>query len=168
MPRFDPEAILRVLELHRVEYVLIGGLAATLHGSPLRTGDADICPSSSEQNLDRLAAALNELEARIRSADAPEGVRFACDAKFLSNLEMLNLVTRYGDLDIAFRPLGTAGYSDLVQNCVRYDLEGLEVPVASLVDIIRSKEASGRQKDQAMLPTLRTLLRQSKPGDSPN
>ena len=111
MPRFDPEAILRVLELHRVEYVLIVGLAATLHGSPLRTGDAHICPSSSEENLHRLAAALNELEARIRSADAPEGLRFACDAKLLSNLEMSNLVTRYGDLDISFRPLATAGYS---------------------------------------------------------
>lgn len=168
MPRFNPEAILRVLEEHRVEYVLIGGLAATLHGSPLRTGDADICPFSSEENLGRLADALNELGARIRSADAPEGLPLTCDATFLSNLEILNLVTRYGDLDISFRPSGTAGYPELVRGSVRFDLEGLVVPVASLADIIRSKEASGRPKDAAMLPTLRTLARQSKPRGSPD
>lgn len=45
LPRFDPEAMLRVLTDHQVRYVLIGGLAATLHGSPVRTGDADICPA---------------------------------------------------------------------------------------------------------------------------
>ena len=55
MPRFDPEAILKVLESHGVDYVLIGGLAATLHGSPIRTGDADICPSPETPNLVRLA-----------------------------------------------------------------------------------------------------------------
>ena len=84
MPRFDPEAILRALNRHRVESVLIGGLAATLHGS-LRTGDADIYPSLDDENLGRLANALNELEARMGSADAPEGLPFARDAKLLSN-----------------------------------------------------------------------------------
>ena len=81
MPRFDPEAILQLLERHEVRYVLIGGLAATLHGSPLRTGDADICPAATPDNLERLAAALREMEARIRSADAPGGPPFTCDAK---------------------------------------------------------------------------------------
>jgi hypothetical protein len=55
MPRFDPEAMLRVLADHEVRYGLIGGLAATLHGSPLRTGDADICPARDRENVERLA-----------------------------------------------------------------------------------------------------------------
>jgi hypothetical protein len=166
MPRFDPEAILRVLESHQVRYVLIGGLAATLHGSPIRTGDADICPSQETGNLDRLAAALDEMGARIRSPDAPEGLPFSCDAAFLRKVQMLNLVTRYGELDISLEPSGTVGYSDLVQNAVKYDLAGLVVPVAALADIIRSKEAAGRAKDKAMLPTLRTLLREIRRSDS--
>ena len=57
MPRFQPEAILRVLLRHRVDFVLIGGVAATLHGSNLRTGDLDICPARDPANLERLAGA---------------------------------------------------------------------------------------------------------------
>jgi hypothetical protein len=98
--------------------------------------------------------------------DAPEGVPFSCDEEFLRKVEMLNLVTRYGGLDISLKPSGTDGYSDLVQNAVKYDLGGLVVPVATLADIIRSKEAAGRSKDKAMLPTLRTLLREMRRSDS--
>src|SRR5437867_4635210 len=105
----------RTLEAHGVRYVLIGGLAATLHGSPLRTGDADICPAKDAANLERLARALEAMDARIRAPDAEAGVRFACDARFLAGVELLNLTTRFGDLDIAFRPAGTGGYDDLLQ-----------------------------------------------------
>ena len=154
--------MLRVLEAHSVDYVLIGGLAATLHGSPLRTGDADICPATKLQNLQRLAAALVEMEAKVRTVDAPGGLSFSCDAEFLRKVELLNLMTRFGDLDISFRPSGTAGYEDLRRAAVHYELEGLLVTVASLADIIRSKEAAGRAKDAAALPTLRTLLRARK------
>src|SRR5207249_6941980 len=82
-------------------------LAATLHGSPLRTGDADICPAKDAANLERLARALEAMDARVRAPDAEAGVRFACDARFLTGVELLNLTTRFGDLDIAFRPAGT-------------------------------------------------------------
>src|SRR5438445_2205282 len=130
----------RALTERGVEYVLIGGLAATLHGSPLRTGDADICPARDQENLDRLAAALRAMEAKIRSPDAPGGLQFACDAAFLRNVELVNLTTTFGDIDVAFRPAGTGGYEDLRRNAVEYDLGGLIIPVAALADIIRSKE----------------------------
>jgi hypothetical protein len=83
VPRFQPEAILHALHRHNVRYILIDGLAATLHGSPLRTGDADICPDTTPENLEHLALALREIGARIRADDAPEGLPFACDAAFL-------------------------------------------------------------------------------------
>ncbi len=161
MPRFRPEEMFRTLEAHGVRYLLIGGLAATLHGSPLRTGDADICPAKDAANLERLARALEAMDARIRAPDAEAGVRFACDARFLAGVELLNLTTRFGDLDIAFRPAGTGGYDDLLQGAERYDLEGLVVPVASLPDVIRSKKAANRPKDHAALDTLQELLRRS-------
>jgi hypothetical protein len=161
MPRFDPVSMLSVLERNQVDYVLIGGLAATLHGSPLRTGDANICPASDPDNLERLAAALVEMGAKIRSVDAPDGLEFACDATFLRSAELLNLVTQYGDLDISLRPSGTTGFEKLERSAKRFDLEGLIVPVASLSDIIRSKESADREKDRQSLPTLRTLLKRT-------
>src|SRR5438034_1930158 len=86
----------RALEAHAVRYVLIGGLAATLHGSPLRTGDADICPARDAENFERLARALEAMDARIRAPDLEAGVRFACDAR-LAGVELLNLTTRFGE-----------------------------------------------------------------------
>jgi predicted nucleotidyltransferase len=158
VPRFQPEEIFRVLDRHEVEYVVIGGIAATLHGSNLRTGDVDICPSRSLQNLSRLAAALKEMDARIRTADVPDGLPFACDAEFIAGIDLLNLVTRFGDFDISFVPAGTSGYEDLARKAVRVDLEPVIVPVAALEDVIRSKRAAGRPKDLQQLPTLEILL----------
>lgn len=157
-PAFDPEGILRTLTRHEVAFVLIGGLAATIHGSPLRTNDADICPSTTARNLKRLALALQDLDARLRSSDAAEGVPFSIDPVALKRAEMWNLVTRLGELDVSFRPSGTAGYEDLVRGSVLVDLDGLAVKVASLLDIIRSKEAAGRAKDRNALPLLRAML----------
>lgn len=158
MPRFDPEAMLRILADEGVRYVLIGGLAATLHGSPLRTGDADICPARDGDNLDRLGVALRRMDARIRTENVPGGLPFACDGAFFRNVDLVNLTTRLGDLDVSSFPAGTTGYTDLQSHVVEYDLGGLVVPVAALTDIIRSKEAAGREKDRAALPTLRILL----------
>jgi hypothetical protein len=154
---FDPRAILGVLERHGVEYVVIGGLAATLRGSPHVTTDVDITPSRALKNLTRLSAALDELEARIRVEGAPGGMPFNHDAGSLGRMETLNLTTNHGDLDIAFVPAGTSGFEDLARDATTVALEGVQVRVASLVDIIRSKEAASRPKDYLTLPTLRRL-----------
>jgi len=164
VPRFQPEELLRALEAHGVRYVIIGGIGATLHGSPLPTRDADICPAFDDANLEALAGALKHLAARIRAADAPTGLPFACDAAFLRQMKLLNLTTRFGDLDVAFEPAGTGGFEDLWARAVRYDLgDGLNVPVAALEDIIRSKEAANREKDRHALPVLRLLLHKRGP-----
>ena len=155
---FSPEDLLRVLEKHRVEYVMIGGLAAVLRGSPLRTSDMDICPKRSPENLARLARAVQEVGARVRAEDAEDGGPFACDAAFLAGVDLLNLVTKFGDLDISYQPAGTAGFDDLARKAEQFDLDGVVAPVAALEDIIRSKQAANRAKDLAALPTLRTLL----------
>ena len=66
---FQPEAVIRLLGRHRVRWVLIGGLAAITHGAPLVTQDVDICYARDEENLERLAAALRDVRAALRSAD---------------------------------------------------------------------------------------------------
>jgi hypothetical protein len=68
------------------------------------------------------------------------------------------LETDAGDFDLVFEPAGTQGYEDLRRHALLLDLGAGDVPVASLVDVIRSKEAVGRPKDQAQLPALRQTL----------
>ena len=154
----DPEKLFNALARHGVEYVLIGGLAANLHGSPLVTNDADITPKRTRANLDRLAAALRELGARIRTTAEPDGQPFACDAEFLERMKMLNLQTSAGEFDISFEPGAfEGGYEALVSHAVELEVFGVLVKVASLHDIIRSKEATNRLKDQAALPHLYAL-----------
>jgi hypothetical protein len=156
---FQPRNLIAVLESHGVRYVLIGGFAALVQGSGLVTNDADVCPARDEDNLERLAATLAELDARIATVDDPRGADFPHEPEFIGRVETWNLVTRYGRFDIWFRPSGTEGYEDLRRRAIDFDLgEGLVVPVASLVDIIRSKEAAGRDKDRRALPILRQLL----------
>lgn len=149
------EEIVGALAAHEVRYVVIGGLGAVLHGSPIVTQDADICPAFDRENLDRLAAALRTLKARLRVAGVPEGIAFPYDGAFLSNVRLLNLSTPFGDLDLNYEPAGTTGYGDLQPNAVIYEIAGRKVAVASLDDIIRSKEAANRDKDRAALPALR-------------
>lgn len=157
MSGFDPTAVLRTLEAHRVDHVLIGGVAAALHGSPLATGDIDICPRRDEDNLIRLAAALEAVGAAI-DAGGTDTVPLPPDPALLAQAATWNLVTDHGRVDISFEPSGTTGYHDLRRDAVVFELDDLTVWVASLADIIRSKEAAGRERDRQALPTLRRLL----------
>jgi len=154
----DLARLLEVLDRHKVAYVLIGGLAAVYHGSPFPTEDADITPQTDRANLESLAAALVELDARIRTDSEPAGLPFACDADSLAASKTVNLTTAAGGLDLTFEPAGTAGYDDLRRDATRTDLYGVTVQIASLADVIRSKQAANRPKDQRVLPTLREIL----------
>ena len=138
--------------------MVIGGLAATFHGSPLVTNDVDITPERTRENLDRLSAALKDLEARIRTDSAPEGLAFDHNGASLAAANIWNLTTSAGDFDITFVPAGTGGYSDLRVGAIDLDVLGLTIPVAALADMVRSKEAAGREKDARTLPTLRRML----------
>lgn len=155
---FRPEAILEALERHGVEYVLVGGMAAALQGSPLVTVDVDVTPRRTDANLRRLSAALRELGARVRTDDAPGGLAFDHDPVSLAAAGVWNLETAFGDLDVTFEPAGTGGYDDLRRDALRVEVLGVATTVASLADVVRSKEAAGRPKDLLVLPVLRRLL----------
>ncbi len=158
MAEFQPQAILETLDRHRIRYVLVGGLAAVLHGAPHVTTDVDIVPEEARDNLERLSAALKELGARIRVTGEPEGIPFDHSAESLARVRIWNLTTSLGDLDISFEPSGTQGYEDLRRDVASLRIHGIDVPVASLADVIRSKEAADRPRDRAALPALRELL----------
>jgi hypothetical protein len=158
---FRPERILRVFHDHGVRCVLIGGFAAVIHGSPYVTTDVDLVPATTADNLKRLSAALAGLHARVWTDGEPGGLGFPFDAASLASSSVWNLVTDFGRLDLAFEPSGTGGYDDVARDAVHLTILGAEVDVASLADVIRSKEAAGREKDRLVLPVLRRILEET-------
>jgi len=156
---FDPERIITVLARHEVRFVLIGATAARLHGFPRLTADADITPSRDRHNLNRLAGALRQLEAKIYTESLPEGLPFDVSAQTLERADLWNLTTSAGRLDVAFAPSGTGGYDDLMKGAVEFDVFGVKLLAASLEDIIRSKEAAGRPQDRQDVAVMREMLR---------
>ncbi|HEY5303878.1 MAG TPA: DUF6036 family nucleotidyltransferase [Acidimicrobiales bacterium] len=156
---FDPLQILGVLRHHRVNFVVVGGLAAVVHGSDMATFDLDVTPERRAQNLERLVGALRELGATIRVEGAPEGIAFEPSAPLLSRLTVLNLTTHHGDLDLVMTPAGLGDYDEMVRRAQEITVDGVTIQVASLADVIASKEASNRVKDRLTLPGLRVLQR---------
>jgi hypothetical protein len=150
-----------VLAEHDVRYVLIGALAARLQGFPRVTADADITPARGVDNLERLANALRALDAKVFTESVPEGLKFDCSAQALARAEMWNLVTSAGRIDVAFAPTGTEGYDDLIRNALDYEVFGTRLHVASLEDIIRSKQASDRPQDRQDMLVMREILRRT-------
>lgn len=153
----DPRALFAVLDAHHVDYVLIGGLAAVLHGSPLTTLDADLLPEMSDANLRRLAVALRDLDAALRIDGEPDRVPFDPHPALIRSMRCLNLRTRVGDVDLTIEPAALDDYESVSTTSVGVLVDGVEVRVASLDDIIRSKEAADRPKDHAALPYLHAL-----------
>ena len=149
---------LEVLAKHHVDLVVVGGVAAVLNGAPVATFDLDIVHARSRENLQRLVAALNELDARYRDPAGrelrPEPTALAGDGHHL-------LLTRCGPVDV----LGQIGhgqrYEDLLPDAVEIIVGGVSVRVLGLAALIRTKEEAGRDKDRAVLGILRQTLRES-------
>ena len=161
----DPEKLIQTLGRHDVAYVLIGALAARLQGFPRLTADADITPARDAENLERLAAALRELDARVYTESVPEGLPFDCSAETLTRADLWNLTTAAGRLDVAVRPSGTGGFDDLRSGAIRFDVFGVEILASDLPDIIRSKEAADRPQDRQDVIVLREILRRRETGE---
>ena len=148
----------RILNEEKVDYVVLGGFAAILRGSPITTRDLDVIPDRARENLDRLGRALTRMNAMIRIAGDPVPTKI--DGPFLANMpHMLNLVTDFGDLDIIFTPAGQAGDFAGWKSSATSEVidDGLVVSVASLDDIIDSKQSANRAKDHVALPYLESL-----------
>jgi hypothetical protein len=158
----DPGRILTTLNDHDVKFVLIGALAARLHGFPRLTADADITPLHSSENLEHLARALRKLKARIFTEAIPEGLEFDCSAAMLKRSSTWSLVTSAGRIDIAFKPAGTQGFYENKKNPKKFKAYGVTFLAASITDIIRSKEAAGTPKDRADVLLLKAIQKRDR------
>lgn len=152
---FDPLAILATLFRHRVRFVVIGGFAAQIQGSPSLTADLDVCPAWDRANLRALAHALDEMGAR-RRGPGPD-LPVPLDAGALAGGDWFTLGTRFGNLDLLGRPTPDTNFETLERTAERFDLDGLPVLVASVDDLIRLKRAAGRPKDLIEVEVLGAL-----------
>jgi hypothetical protein len=151
----DFEATLKALSDRGVNFVVIGGYAATLHGSAYLTRDLDICYERTPENIERLVSALRPYHPRLRGA--PEGLPFLFDVETLSNGMNFTLATDLGDIDLLGHLSGLGEYPAVALDALSMPLFGGEYRVASLDSLIRSKRAAGRNKDLNVLPELEAL-----------
>jgi hypothetical protein len=155
-PEPDFFAILEVLARHKVDFIVVGGVAATLQGALLMTMDVDIVHDRETSNIERLLAALRELDAFYRLQASR---RLPPNSSHLSSRGHHLLSTKFGALDV----LGTIGHahewSELIQKTDIVELqEGLTIAVLDLPTQIAIKEEVNRPKDAIMLPILRQTL----------
>jgi hypothetical protein len=155
-PEFRPRPILDALIAHRVDFVVIGGIAGVLRGSSYPTYDLDVAYARDAENLERLASALLQLRATLRGA--PPDLPFILDAKTLENGAHFTFDTPYGSVDILTDPDGAPKYDELKRAAgAPQPLEGVLVYAASLDHLIGMKEAAGRTKDKLMASEYRML-----------
>jgi hypothetical protein len=149
--------LLTRLEQEHVEHVLIGGLAATVHGVDNADTTVVIVPARFERNMDRLARVLQGVGARRRDALAHESTNLSPAG--LRQRNRWSLHTRIGELEIDFEPPATAGHLDIFQDARRYALAPqLEVEVAALADLLRIAEMRRSRVDENLLVALRQAL----------
>lgn len=150
-PPLDAERILRALAEHKVDYVLIGGLAVQTHGHVRTTNDADLIPAPEPANLKRLAAALRSLGAKVAN---PGAERTEISAKMLPRATIWQFTSRDGGIDVMHEVPGGRSFAELSERALHVRLGDIDVPVVGLDDLIQMKLARGRPLDLADVASL--------------
>ena len=152
------EALLRALRDGGVEFILVGGMAATAHGSTRLTLDVDIVYRRTPDNLQRIVTTLKPRSPYLRGA--PAGLPFLWDAKTLDRGLNFTLTTSLGDLDLLGEITGGGGYDDLLPHTGELQLFGIAVRCLKLQKLIAVKRAAGRPKDFDGIAHLEAILRE--------
>jgi hypothetical protein len=143
---FGPTRLLRALTDGNVDFVVVGGVAVVVvQALPRFTNDLDITYATDAANLEALGAMLAEIGARLRGVD--EDLPFVADARALRQTQILMLETGHGALDLRVDPPGAPRYEAMRDGADRIELDGAEVRIASIDDLITMKRAAGRPQD---------------------
>lgn len=159
----DLGELIAVLARHGVDYVVIGGVATQVHGHRRTTMDLDLTPDPDPENLRRLGEALAELEAVPRGGAVGEVELPVGDPERLAIAAIVPpLLTRHGQIHILKEPKGARAFEELREGALVVDLDGNDVPIASLDDLIRMKRAAGRPADLDDIAVLAEVERQGR------
>jgi hypothetical protein len=154
--RFDPAAILRALNEHGVCYVVIGGVAATLHGAPVVTYDLDLTPQQTRDNITRLAAALTSIGAlRYTDPDLPFTTPGPEDFEYLVE----SFASPIGYIDVFREVQAIGGYDQLRPRAHDADVDGIRIAIASLGGWCEVGGGGGRRKRRLRHAGLRGSMR---------
>jgi hypothetical protein len=145
----------RLLGKFEVECVLVGGVAAAVLGSSIPTVDLDVCYARNQPNLNRLANALQSVNARLRGA--PDNVPFTLDAETLRKGLNFTFITDIGTLDLLGEVAGVGVYEDVFADSAMFELFGYQFPVIEIGKLIAAKRAAGRPKDLIAIPELEAI-----------
>lgn len=156
----DIERGLILLAEYKVDCVIVGGVAAGVHGYSQETSDVDACYARDSENLERLANALRSIQATLRGA--PKGIPFILDAETLRRGLNFTFETEIGALDLLGEIRGVGGYADCLSNCIRIEMFGHKFNVLSLEKLVTAKRTAGRTKDLLALPELEAILEYEK------
>jgi hypothetical protein len=151
----DFPKLLSTLVAHAVEYVIIGGFAATAHGSAHVTVDLDIVYRRTPENIERLASALAPLQPYLRGA--PPGLPFRFDVETIRRGLNFTLTTTAGDLDVLGEATGEGTYEALIGHSEGRRMFDLDVRFVDLDTLIRLKRAAGRPKDLERIAELEAI-----------
>jgi hypothetical protein len=158
----DLEGLIEQLVTAGVEFIVIGGAAAVLHGAPITTVDLDILYRATDQNIDRLQELLERLGGTVRD---PAGRDLSPTRDHLMAGGQMQLLTRLGPIDVMGRLHDGRSYKELVTHSQVMVDEKLEIRVLDLPTLIEIKTAAARAKDRLMLPVLLALLENQNPDD---
>ncbi len=159
----DFAALLRALANGQVEVIIVGGLAATFHGSSRLTQAVDVVYARSDTNLNRVSMALGPFEPYLRGA--PRGLPFDCSADTLKRGLNFTLTTALGDIDLLGEITGGGGYHALLPHSIKVNLFGLTARALDLPTLIRTKRAAGQPRDLEVIAELEALAEESEPQD---
>ena len=155
----DFERLLESLSSGGVEFVIVGGVAATIHGSSRLTTDLDVVYNRSAANMQRLAASLSPLHPYLRGA--PPELPFQLDAHTIRSGLNFTLATDAGPLDLLGEIAGVGQYDNLLGHIVRVTLFGRQYQCIDIITLIKAKRAAGRPKDLDVIAELELLRDES-------
>ena len=155
MANLDLDRIFKALSENRVDFILVGGIAAIGHGMNYATVDVDLCYQRNKKNYQSLIKALEPSRPKLRTSGGP--IPFLFDTKTIENGLNFTLDTDWGPIDLLAEIPGIGPYEKILPRVVEYELYGMKVKTMSLEDLIRSKKAAGRKKDQLHLLELEAI-----------
>ncbi len=148
----DVEKAIVAMAANHVDFVVIGGVALSIHSAAYITYDIDFAYSRAKDNLVKIATALAPFKPRLRGF--PKELPFIWDASTLSNASVFTLDTSIGDIDLLSEVIGLGGFPEVLASSQKFELWGFNVNVLSVDGLIAAKAAAGREKD---IPGLKHL-----------